>query len=171
MYFFKFLTQISLKTLLVLSNFVNPEKIEGHCRFQSLFPIIQNRIFCVVSLLGILCLFWPGLNTNSVQAEENRSLLGSISQRIFKNQQPKEEEPVPPVEVAPLKSVLPADTLLLIQVPSMKHLNERGKYLLSQWGVGSLGPLDWLKLLPFGQSFPYLNQNKSAAFIYCPGKD
>ncbi|MDO4570171.1 MAG: hypothetical protein Q4D38_07300 [Planctomycetia bacterium] len=76
-----------------------------------------------------------------------------------------------PLPIAPryrIEETVPGDALMVLRFSSVKEFNACGKKILSELSLGSLGPLDWLRLSAYGPALPFVDRNRQAAVVYFP---
>lgn len=76
--------------------------------------------------------------------------------------------PLPIMPRYRVEEVIPEYALMIVRVSSVEDFNERGKLLLGQLGMGSFGPLDWLKLSLYGKAASLVERKRQAAVVYIP---
>ncbi|MDO4582643.1 MAG: hypothetical protein Q4D62_00935 [Planctomycetia bacterium] len=91
-----------------------------------------------------------------------------VSSEKSKKKKPTSNTPLAVQPRYRVEEVIPEFALMIVRVSSVEDFNARGKMLLEQVGMGSFGPLDWLKLSSYGKAVSLVDRKRQAAVVYIP---
>ncbi len=67
-----------------------------------------------------------------------------------------------------LEEMIPDHALLIVRTTALEVLNQRGRYLFAQLGLGNVGPLEWIQLSAYGRAAAHVDMKGQAAVVYVP---
>ncbi|MDO5580980.1 MAG: hypothetical protein Q4G69_07575 [Planctomycetia bacterium] len=100
------------------------------------------------------------VNARKDQKKEKTPKKEEIKEPVKRTPVPS-SRPLPPMEITnQIDAVLPAGAIAMLRTAPVSRVNDQGKFLLAQLGLGSFAPLDWLKWTPYGKSLNFLDLNR-----------
>lgn len=124
------------------------------CMETSLFSSTEDELF----------------GSDPIKTTERKNLPESktkVKKLEEKSRAPKTSPDLPPLVITDkVDHVLPAGAIAMLRTAPITRLNEQGKFMLAQLGLGSFAPLDWLKWTPYGKSLNSLDLNRGLGSAY-----